>query len=230
MFTAVLAAAAAAFPAGPADTPRLVLAGRSVHGRPISAIRTGDATALRTVLVIGCLHGNECAGTAVVRELRRRSAPRGTQVWTVRSANPDGEARGTRQNAHGVDLNRNFPRLFKRQGRPFSTYDSGPHALSEPESRSMSRLIRRLRPDVTVWYHQAMNLVDLSIGADARVVRRYGRLARLPVRRIGFLPGVATLWQNHRFPDASAFVVELPAGQMSAAEVTRHVRAVHAMG
>jgi hypothetical protein len=46
----------------------------------------------------------------------------------------------------------------------------------------------------------------------------------------GFLPGVATLWQNHRFPDASAFVVELPAGPMSAAEVTRHVRAVHAMG
>jgi hypothetical protein len=75
-----------------------------------------------------------------------------------------------------------------------------------------------------------MNLVDLSIGADARVVRRYGWLARLPVRRIGFLPGVATLWQNHRFADASAFVVELPAGQMSAAEVTRHVRAVHAMG
>jgi murein tripeptide amidase MpaA len=116
MFTAVLAGAAAAFLAGPVDTPRLVLAGRSVHGHPISAIRTGDATALRTVLVIGCLHGNECAGTAVVRELRRRSAPAGTQVWTVRSANPDGEARGKRQNAHGVDLKPQFPAPLQASG------------------------------------------------------------------------------------------------------------------
>jgi murein tripeptide amidase MpaA len=140
MFTAVLAGAAAAFPAGPADTPRLVLAGRSVHGHPISAIRTGDATALRTVLVIGCLHGNECAGTAVVRALRRRSAPAGTQVWTVRSANPDGEARGKRQNAHGVDLNRNFPRRFKRQGRPFSTCPVWPHSGRTIVSRTRARL------------------------------------------------------------------------------------------
>lgn len=230
MLDAILAVVLSAAAGAPAEAPRAVPAGRSVRGREISAVRTGDTAAPRSLLVVGCLHGNECAGTAVVRELRRSAAPAGAQLWSVRSANPDGEARGTRQNSRGVDLNRNFPRRFKRQGRPFGTYYSGPRALSEPESRAMAALILRLRPDVTIWYHQAMNLVGLSSGADPLLVRRYARIAGLRAGGIGFLPGVATRWQNHRFAEGSAFVVELPAGRMSAAAVKRHVRAVHAMG
>lgn len=230
MLDAILAVVLSAAAGAPAESPRVVPAGRSFRGREIRAVRTGDAAAPRSVLVVGCVHGNGCAGTAVVRALRRGPAPAGAQLWTVRSANPDGEARGTRQNARGVDLNRNFPRRFKRQGRPFSTYYSGPRALSEPESRALTTLILRLRPDVTIWYHQAMNLVDLSSGADPLLVRRYARVSGLRARRIGFLPGVATRWQNHRFAEGSAFAVELPARRMSAAEVRRHVRAVHAMG
>ena|SRR5438128_2715562 len=45
---------------------RSLLLGRSEQGRPIVAWRVGDAHDLR-VLVVGCIHGNEGAGIAVVR-------------------------------------------------------------------------------------------------------------------------------------------------------------------
>src|SRR4051794_24542996 len=150
-----------------------LLAGHSVQGREIQAVRTGDPAAPRTVLAVGDVHGDEQAGRAVIRELRRRTPPAGVQVWTVASANPDGEAHGTRQNARGVDLNRNFPHRWRGGGRPFDVYYPGARAASEPETRAMRRLIRRLRPDVTVWFHQHLRLVTLVPGADAGIIRAY---------------------------------------------------------
>ena len=203
--------------------------GRSAEGRPIRVVRLGDRRAPRKVLVVGAIHGDETAGIPVLRALRRRAAPRGAELWLVPSLNPDGVAAGTRQNAHGVDLNRNFPNAWRAQGRPFDTYHAGPRPLSEPESRLAARLIARLRPAVTVWYHQALTLVDLGTAADAALVRRYARLSGLPARRLGFLPGVATRWQNARDRDSSAFVVELPAGPLDAAGIARHAAAVRAV-
>lgn len=227
---ALVAPSAPGAPA-PQEPPaaREAVLGRSVEGRAIRLTRLGDPDAARRVLVVGVIHGNEPAGGAVIRALRRGPAPAGVELWLLHSLNPDGEVAGTRQNAHGVDLNRNFPDGWRAQGRPFDTYFSGPRPLSEPESRLAARLIRRLRPSVTVWYHQALALVDRGTAADRALVGRYARLAGLPVRRLGFLPGVATRWQNHLLPDTSAFVVELPGGPLSPAGARRHARAVRAV-
>jgi protein MpaA len=178
------------------------------------------------VLVVGSIHGNETAGHAVVRQLRRLAVPAGVQLWTLRTANPDGVARGTRQNAHGVDLNRNFPYRWRRQGGRFSPFYSGPSPLSEPESRAVRRLVRWISPHMTIWYHQALRLVDLGSGGDPAIVRAYARRVGLPARTIGFLPGVATRWQNRRFPKTSAFAVELPGGRLAPRAAARHARAV----
>jgi murein peptide amidase A len=59
-------------------------------------------------VVVGCIHGNETAGIAIANALERLS-PRDLDLWIVADLNPDGAAADTRQNAHGVDLNRNFP-------------------------------------------------------------------------------------------------------------------------
>jgi len=202
-----------------------VYAGRSVEGRRIVAVRVGETGPFR-VLVVGSIHGAETAGQAVVRRLRALRPPAGTELWTVKTVNPDGVAAGTRQNARGVDLNRNFPDAWRRQGRPFSPFYSGPQQLSEPESRAVRRLVRKVRPDVTIWYHQALRVVDLGSGADPKIVRAYARRVGLRAGRIGFLPGVATRWQNDRFPGTSAFVVELEAGRLSNRQIERHANAV----
>jgi hypothetical protein len=40
------------------------------------------------------------------------------------------------------------------------------------------------------------------------------------------LHGTAPNWQNHRFPGAASFVVELPRGTLGPAAAARHARAV----
>ena len=114
-----------------AGVRRLVI-GHSVKGRPIIALVRGPNDAPRKILVVGCIHGNECAGLAIVAALERAPIVKGVQLWLVPEMNPDGTAADTRQNADGVDLNRNFPYEWEPVSDP--TYYSGPRPLSEPET------------------------------------------------------------------------------------------------
>ena len=115
--------------------------------------------------------------------------PAGVQLWLVPELNPDGTAADTRQNAHGVDLNRNFPYRWQPISDP--TYYSGPAAVSEPETRATMRLVRRIRPAVTISYHQHMDLVDMA-GGDRGFARRYADLAGLRPTCLTFLSGEET--------------------------------------
>src|SRR6476620_5995769 len=89
---------AAPFAGSAAAASRGVVLGRSLDGRPIRAVEVGDRTGTR-VLVVGCIHGNECAGVAIASRLERTS-PHGVDLWIVPVLNPDGRAAGTRGNAH----------------------------------------------------------------------------------------------------------------------------------
>src|SRR5204862_738106 len=151
--------------------------------------------------------------------------PTGLDLWVIENLNPDGHAAGTRQNAHGVDLNRNFPCAW----RPLSgIYDSGPRPLSEPESRIAYRLVLRVRPRISIWFHQHERVVDQS-GGNLLVERRFSRLVGLPLRRLPREPGSVVGWENHRLPGTTAFVVELPAGSLSISAAARYAEAVLAL-
>jgi protein MpaA len=198
---------------------RVLLLGHSWQGRQITAVRVGDPAGT-PVLVVGCIHGNETGGIRISRALERLS-PRGLDLWIVSDLNPDGVAAGTRQNAHGVDLNRNFPWGW----RPLNgVYESGARPLSEPEARIAQALVRRVRPRLTIWFHQQLDLV-WGAGGDPRIERLFARVSGLPYRRRPQLPGSATAWQNHTFPATTAFAAELPPGQPGPAAVARYVRA-----
>jgi murein peptide amidase A len=206
--------------------PRRVTFGHSVNGRALRAVRLGDPAARRTALVVGVIHGNERAGLGVIHELRDRFAGiEGVDLWTVKSINPDGEHRGTRQNARGVDLNRNFSYHWESAPRSSGEYP-GPHPFSEPESRAAARLIKRIEPKVTIWYHQPWGAVLLPCQGKARPEKRYARIADFPKKRCRgeHLPGTATSWQEHRV-GGTAFVVELPGGGISDDAARRHARA-----
>ena len=212
--------------AGPPALPQRIEAGRSTQGRRIVAVRRGRSGAPIRVLVSGSTHGTEPAGHAVIRRLRQLAPPEGVQVWTVRTFNPDGAVRGTRQNARGVDLNRNFPYRWRGGGRPFDTYHPGPSPASEPETRAQMRLIRRIRPQLSIHFHQALELVTLSGGARPQLPRDYGRRTGLPARTLPAYRGTSTSWQNHTLAGSTAFVVELAAGALTPQRVQRHSRAV----
>jgi murein peptide amidase A len=203
--------------------------GHSVEGRTIEAHRDGDPSAGRVMLVVGSIHGNERAGERVVREFRRRFGDRLRRVgvWTIESVNPDGVAARTRGNAHGVDLNRNFAESWEPIPRG-SGYYSGPKPFSEPETRAMRVFLRRVRPDVTVWYHQPFGRTLIPCDRRGRrVALRYARLSGLPPDDcFPSPPGSATAWQDAALK-AKAFVAEFPARGVTAAEARRHARALY---
>ena len=205
---------------------RRVVIGDSVRGRPIVAWVYGTSTARRRILLIGVIHGNEPAGLAITRAVRRQPVPGDVQLWVVPELNPDGVAADTRQNAHEVDLNRNFPYRWRYSSDP--TFDSGPRPASEPETRAAIRLVEQIRPAVTITYHQHMDLVDESTG-DRGIGRRYAQLAGLHATCLTALPGEEPAWSNHTLPGTTSFVVELPAGPVGPAALARHLRAIHAV-
>jgi protein MpaA len=200
--------------------------GRSQDGRPIVAVRVGNPHGPR-VLVFGCIHGTECAGLAVVSALEQVRT--GLDLWIVPNLNPDGYARGTRQNGRGVDLNANWSSQWGGGGRPWDVYYPGPYPFSERETRIARNLILRTRPRVTVWFHQHMDLV-WAWGPSTAAGRVYAGAAGMRFYHHHWLDGTASNWQNHHLPETSSFTVELPAGSLSPDQVRRQVRAVLAVG
>lgn len=210
-----------------APAPAWRLLGRSQGYRPIRFIERGNPHS-RRVLVVGCIHGTECAGRAVVHLLARMPAPLDADLWLLDNLNPDGFTAGTRQNARGVDLNRNFPSGWRPIGSRGNPKYSGPRPLSERESRIAWKLILRLHPAVTIWFHQPQGFVR-AWGRSVPVASEYARLARARFRRIPWPAGTASNWQNHHFPRATSFVVELPPGSLPATVAVRYARAVPAV-
>jgi murein peptide amidase A len=199
--------------------------GRSALGDPLGVDVVGASGARHRILVVGCIHGDECAGIAVTRRLARATPPRGTRLWIVHDLNPDGHARGMRQNARGVDLNRNFGALWRPIGARGDPQYSGPRPWSEPETRAIRALIRRVRPTATIWFHQPQGLVR-AWGRSIPAARRYAHLAGERFAALRWPNGTGPNWQNHRFPGTPSFVVELPPGPLSPADAARHARAV----
>ena len=223
MNTVALVLVGALLVAAPASASTVLL-GRSWQGRPIEAIEVGNRSGAR-VLVVGCIHGSETAGIAIARALERLS-PSDLDLWIVPDLNPDGVAAGTRGNSRGVDLNRNFPWRWRPMG---GVYESGPRPLSEREARIAHALILRLRPHLTVWFHQHRDMVWAS-GGDRRIEKVFARVSGLRCHPMPQLAGSAISWQNNTLHGTTVFAAELPAGQATAAQVARYVRAVLAAG
>jgi murein peptide amidase A len=198
------------------------LLGESIEGRPIHVFHRGDPDEIR-VLVVGCIHGDECASVRIAKRLLTGRPRSFLDLWILPSLNPDGRAAHTRQNARGVDLNRNFP--YDWRPGPRGRYYPGRRPASERETRIAMRLILRIEPDITIWFHQPLALVDAS--GDVTIERRYARLVGLPLVNLGRLHGTATSWQNHVLGRTEAFVVELPGGVVRPRRARRFANTVY---
>jgi protein MpaA len=141
-----------------------------------------------TTFILATIHGDEPAGTPLVRRLtgHLRQHPdllRDRTVVILPVANPDGMAMNRRANANGVDLNRNF-RTANRTNNP----QFGTTALSEPEARAITRIITQYTPDRIVSVHQPLACVDYD-GPAQTLADRMAQQCGLPVRKLGAKPG-----------------------------------------
>jgi predicted deacylase len=190
--------------ASASNAPRTVLSqrtiGHSVRGHAIRAYEMGSRSAPRTAVFIGAMHGNETAGSVVISSLMSGKPIRGVHIWAIRRDNPDGVLAGTRSNARGVDLNRNFPTKWKRHSGSTS---SGPRPRSEPETRALMRFLDRVDPDVVVTLHSPLHGIDTYGAKNPRLARRLAENMRLPIRVFDCgdgCHGTLTQWfnKNHR--------------------------------
>jgi hypothetical protein len=180
--------------------------GHTVKGREIVAWRVGQPSARRKVVVLAAMHGNETGPSRIVTNLINGRPVRGADIWLVPQYNRDGVIRRTRQNARGVDLNRNYPRHWQRRG---GTYNSGPRPASEPETRAVMRFLRNIRPAYVVSFHQPLRGVGRAGSKGAPFVRRLHRGLRLPIRSFncsGVCHGTMTEWFNANFPGVAVTV------------------------
>jgi murein peptide amidase A len=220
---------ASAAPSAQPAAKREVL-GRSVQKRPIVATQVGDPAGTRVALVVGVVHGDERAGLSIIRAIKREASAQtgrlaGTQLWAIATVNPDGLRAHTRKNAHGVDLNRNFPYRWRGNVPHSSGYYPGPKPASEPETRAVEAFVERIKPVLSIWYHQPWGAV-LACHGRPRVAAQYAKLVgmRTSCRGSG-LRGTAVSWETNTIAGSSAFVVEMPGGAISRRTATRQARA-----
>lgn len=175
--------------------------GRSVLGRPLEVWRP---TRRCELLVFAAIHGEEPETTyALSRALRQLSEPP-ERAAVVLAANPDGLIRGTRCNARGVDLNRNFP-SGNWQSAPVTcrstiedpsdvVLSTGTHPGSEPEVQALLALIAELRPEAVVALHAPLACIDDANGSA--LGRRLAQRTGMPfVTDVGYpTPGSFGSW------------------------------------
>ena len=180
--------------------------GSSVDGSSLVVHLPDDAAA--EILILAAIHGDEPETTVAVSEALRCLPRGGLQAAVILCGNPDGMARGTRGNARGVDLNRNFPTV---NWRPDEVYyksrandardialSPGDAPASEPETRALIALIDRLQPRAVVSLHSALACVDDSGGSH--LGRQLADRSGLPLlTEIGYpTPGSMGTWASER--------------------------------
>jgi len=175
--------------------------GRSVLGLPLEVFRP---TGRCELLVFASIHGEEPETTYALSRALRQLAELPEHAAVVLAANPDGLVRGTRGNARGVDLNRNFPSSSWRPGTVTcrSTIQdpsdvvlgTGESPGSEPEVQALLALIADLRPDAVVALHAPLACIDDA--NDSPLGRRLAARTGMPlVPDVGYpTPGSFGSW------------------------------------
>lgn len=189
--------------------------GTSVLGCPLRYIPCTDRCRL---LVMAAIHGEEPETTFLLSRSLRAFSQNFKSIAFVLCANPDGVALGTRGNANGVDLNRNFATSNWNAGAvpsrsvleaPRDTLLSpGTAPASEPETRALVSLIEKLDPETILSMHAPIGCLDAP--AETEIVRGLVDVFGIPyVPDIGYpTPGSLGTWCSERKKEC--VTLELP--------------------
>jgi murein peptide amidase A len=169
-----------------------VTLGYSVSQRAIEGFYFGETgqTACVNTLFIGAIHGDEGLSAELLtrwvmvlneQAFCHQSVSFQTHpLLVIPVLNPDGYQAGTRVNANGVDLNRNYPtRNWDGEGIGTSYYQ-GSKPASEPETQLLLKLIECWKPQKIVTLHTPYRVVNYD-GPAAELASILGQQSGYPV-------------------------------------------------
>ena len=148
--------------------------GTSVEQRRIRLWSKVSSAGRFRLLVVAGVHGDERGAAAVGAAILEETLPAHVDGFVVPIANPDGWERGTRNNANDVDLNRNFPWWWKPG-------EGGVGPASEPETRTLMRVVETVRPHLAVWIHQPLRYVATIDPTTRTFATAWAQAAGVPV-------------------------------------------------
>jgi hypothetical protein len=170
---------------------------RSVQGRAILLRDIASESPKLRVLVLAAMHGDELSSASVALHWLQlaKADPQHIDWRFIPVLNPDGLVRrpAWRMNAHGIDLNRNFPTPdWQRETKVYWEQSTrkdprrwpGKAPLSEPESRFLFDQIASFKPHAIVSIHAPYGVLDF----DGPVMPPT-RLGRLYLDQVGVFPG-----------------------------------------
>lgn len=179
-----------------------------------------------TRVVWAAIHGEESVTLQLLQQALRQVHADDACAVVVPVLNPDGVLAGTRQNARGVDLNRNFPgenwspaasptywptTITRTSERRTQLSSPGSSAGSEPETQAIMQLVQQVQPELVIDLHTPLECVLAPSDAAARMAEHLAEPAGLPVKRAlaGPAPGDSGSWCESVGVVAVTYEVEL---------------------
>ncbi|MGN0014289.1 MAG: M14 family murein peptide amidase A [Candidatus Gastranaerophilaceae bacterium] len=133
---------------------------KSTYGREIELFVYEGNKVGKTVLIIGVFHGDEPQGeTLINRFIKENQCIPKNKMLFIPCLNPDGKALNTRQNANGIDLNRNFP-TKNRKIIEDEHYFGGNKPSSETETCFIIDVLEKYKPDFILTLHTPYKVVN----------------------------------------------------------------------
>ena len=160
----------------------------------------------KTILIIGVFHGDEPQGKFLIEDYLNKANEQRTvnaktlnpltptlshggrgrnRMLFIPCLNPDGLNNDTRQNANGVDLNRNFPtKNWKKTEK--NEFFGGEKAASEIETKFVVEVIEEFSPDIILTIHAPFKVVNYD-GPAETIARKISEIINYPVQHdIGY--------------------------------------------
>jgi hypothetical protein len=182
--------------------------GTSVQGRAITATRIGGGPI--ALAFVGDTHGAPESTTAALIQTaiayfqaQPDAVPAGETAYFIPTLNPDGLADGTRFNADGIDLNRNFAtgnwnsNAYEPSGLVSGA--GGQQPFSEPETRAMRDFLLAHHIAASIFYHLPWGGIYAEPHSVA-FAQQLGQASGYPVHAPGDTPypltGTAHAWAD----------------------------------